>query len=313
MLINKENSQIVLDKNTNQPKIATTKADGTYSFNQISPGQYMVIFLYDAGKYNITDYQKEGVNVNTNNDAISMKITLDGEKIVAGVTNTIRITNSSQRNIDLGVYVQEKFDLRLDKYISKVTRNTPTIGTDVTEYHNQKVGKVEVLARNVGKSSTIVEYKIVVTNEGGVPGYVKKIVDYLPEGTKFSSELNKDWYISDNNRTVYNNSLESILINPGESKEVSLILSMQITQNNIGTVINNTAEIYESYNDKGLKDIDSTEANMLQGEDDMSQADIVLSIVTGKIILYTTFFVGILAIVVISIIVIKKKVLPKKI
>ena len=242
-----------------------------------------------------------------------MKITLNGEKTYAGVTDTIKITNSSQRNIDLGLYVAEKFDLRLDKYISKITLTTPTIGTKTYNYDNSKLEKIEVLGRNVNKSSAVIEYKIVVTNEGQVSGYVKKLIDYLPENTKFSSELNQNWYVSDSNRTVYNTSLENTKINPGESKEVRLVLSLQITDKTIGSIINNNAEIYEIYNEQGLIDIDSTEANALQQEDDMSKADIALSIVTGKIILYTTLGISIFAMIVIGTILIKKKVLMKKI
>lgn len=313
LLLYKANSQIVLDEDTNEQKITTTDSQGEYQFDNLLPDQYLVIFLYDSGKYSITEYQKQEVNVNTNNDAINMKITLNGEKTYAGVTDTIKITNSSQRNLDLGLYVAEKFDLRLDKYISKITLTTPTIGTKTYNYDNSKLEKIEVLGRNVNKSSAVIEYKIVVTNEGQVSGYVKKLIDYLPENTKFSSELNQNWYVSDSNRTVYNTSLENTKINPGESKEVSLILSLQITDQTIGSIINNNAEIYETYNEQGLIDIDSTEANALQQEDDMSKADIALSIVTGKIILYTTLGISIFAMIVIGTILIKKKVLMKKI
>lgn len=313
LLLYKANSQIVLDEDTNAQKITTTDSKGEYQFDNLLPDQYLVIFLYNSGKYSITEYQKQEVNVNTNNDAINMKITLNGEKTYAGVTDTIKITNSSQRNIDIGLYVAEKFDLRLDKYISKITLTTPTIGTKTYNYENSKLEKIEVLGRNVNKSSAIIEYKIVVTNEGQVPGYVKKLIDYLPENTKFSSELNQNWYVSDSNRTVYNTSLENIKINPGESKEVRLVLSLQITDKTIGSIINNNAEIYETYNELGLVDIDSTEANALQQEDDMSKADIALSIVTGKIVLYTTLVISIFAMILIGIIIIKKKVLIKKI
>ena len=153
---------------------------------------------------------------------------------------------------------------------------------------------------------------MVVTNEGQIPGYVKKIVDYLPEGTKFSSELNEDWYLSDENDRVYNTSLENILLQPGEKKEVSLILTIAITNENIGTVVNNNAEIYETYNEQGLADIDSQEANGAQSEDDMSTADVIFSIVTGKIIMYTTIILGIVAILGFGVFEIKKRVLKKK-
>ena len=51
--------------------------------------------------------------------------------------------------------------------------------------------KIEVLRQNVDKSSIVIEYKIVVTNEGALPGYVNKIIDYLPKDVNFNTELNK--------------------------------------------------------------------------------------------------------------------------
>ena len=63
-----------------------------------------------------------------------------------------------------------------------------------------------------------------VKNEGAVAGYAKKVVDYLPKGVVFNTELNKDWYLSDNGN-VYNTSLENTIINPGETKRTNIGLS----------------------------------------------------------------------------------------
>ena len=99
---------------------------------------------------------------------------MDGERRIAAITDTITITNENARDIDIGMYEANKFDLRLDKYISKVTLSTPTIGTRVDEHNNEKIAQVQVLGSNLGKSTAVVEYNIVVTNEGSVAGYVKK-------------------------------------------------------------------------------------------------------------------------------------------
>ena len=168
-----------------------------------------------------------------------------------------------------------------------------------------------MLGKNLGKSNIVIEYKIVVTNEGAIPGYAKKIVDYLPKGVGFSTELNKDWYLSDNGN-VYNASLANELIQPGESKEVTLVLTKKITEDSLGDPINNNAEIYEASNEQGLKDFDSTPGNKSQDEDDMSKADIILSIVTGKIVMYTTITLGMIAILGFGIFEIKKRILDKK-
>lgn len=312
LLLDKQTNQIVQDVDNKQNKTTTTNGNGYYEFNNLVSDEYLVVFLYESGKYSITEYQKEGVNDNFNSDAVSMKVILNGEQRYAGVTDTIRVTNQNQRNIDIGLYTAEKFDMRLDKYITEITLTTPTIGTHTYTYGNSQLERVEILAQNVNKSNIVMKYKIVVTNEGQVAGYVKKIIDYLPEGTNFNSEINQDWYISDNNRTVFNTSLENTKINPGESKEVELVLSLTITDDNIGDIVNNNAEIYETYNEQGLTDIDSTEANQAEQEDDMSKADIVLSVVTGKIVMYSILGVVILAMLIIGIILIQRKVFKKK-
>lgn len=311
MLIYKSNNKIVKDLITNDEKITTTDNEGKYQFENLSKGEYLVVFVYDSSRYSITEYQKEGVAKTLNSDFIDINIVLEGEKRVAGISDVIKITDENVRDIDIGVYTSEKFDLRLDKYITKITLTTPTIGTKTYTYDNTQLEKIEVLSRNLGKSSIVIEYKIVVTNEGAIPGYAKKIADYLPKGVTFNTELNKNWYLS-NNGNVYNTSLENTIINPGESKEVTLVLVKQITEDSIG-ILNNNAEIYESYNEQGLKDIDSMAANKATDEDDMSKADIVLGVVTGgEIFIYVVLTLAILSILTFGIFEIKKRVLDKR-
>lgn len=311
MLLNKEDNTIVKDVDTGDVKRTTTADNGTYEFNNLTSGEYFVIFLYDASRYSITTYRQKDVDESLNSDAIDINITLDGKRTIAGATDVIKLSDDNARDIDIGLYTSEKFDLKLDKYISKITRTTPSSGSKTYEYNNSKAAKIEVLGSNLGKSSAIIEYKIVITNEGAVAGYAKKIVDYLPKGVSFSTELNKDWYLSDNGN-VYNASLANEIINPGESKELTLVVTKKITEDSLGDPINNNAEIYESYNEQGLKDIDSTPGNKAQDEDDMSTADVIFSIVTGKIIMYTTIILGIVAILGFGVFEIKKRVLNKK-
>lgn len=310
ILVNKSTNVIVKDKDTKQEKSTITNEQGQYEFDNIEPGKYFVLFVYDSAKYSITEYQKAEVDTSVNSDAIDIEVLLNGEKIIAGITDTIIVADSNVRDIDIGLYVQEKFDLRLDKYISKITRTTPTSGTEIFEYENKNLAKIEILKNNLGKSSIVIEYKIVVKNEGAVAGYAKKIVDYLPKGVVFNTELNKDWYLSDNGN-VYNTSLENTIIRPGETKELTLVLVKQITEDSIG-VLNNTAEIYEVYNEQGLKDIDSTPANKVETEDDMSKADIVLGIVTGtQIAIYIILPLVVISLLGFGIFEIKKRVLKK--
>ena len=154
------------------------------------------------------------------------------------------------------------------------------------------------------------EYKIVVTNEGSIANYVRKVVDYTPKDMKFNSELNKDWYTA-NNGDLYNSSLANTKIEPGQSKEISLTLIKKMTDTNTG-IVNNNAEIYEVYNEEGKQDVDSIAGNKVSGEDDMSSADLVISVKTGDAIIYTIIISSIICIVLaVSIYYIRKIVLRK--
>lgn len=280
-LYNQENQSIVKDMDTQKEKITTTTDAGKYTFENIPEGKYVVVFEYDNSKYMLTQYQKEEVSKIENSDVISMEMNIDGTEKIVAVSDTLEIKDSNIRNIDIGIYIAPKSDLSLEKYINKVTL---TYGdtTKTYDYNNAKIAKVEVPGKSLSQSTVIVEYKIVVTNEGDIANYVKKIVDYIPNDMKFNAELNKDWYQSSNG-DLYNASLANVELQPGESKEVTLTLTKKMTENGTG-MVNNNAEIYETYNKEAISDIDSTEANKVSKEDDMSSADLVISIKTGEIV-----------------------------
>ena len=178
-------------------------------------------------------------------------------------------------------------------------------------YENKKIAKIEVPAKDVDNTSIVIEYKIVVKNNGDVSGYARKVVDYLPEDLKFSSEIHKDWYQSTNGN-IYNNSLANQEIKPGESKEITLTLTKKLNSDAMGKVISNDAEIYEAYNDFGLEDVNSTPANQNREENDLSTANIVLSVKTGQIIMNIAIVVAVIAIIGIGIYEINTKVLKKE-
>ena len=100
----------------------------------------------------------------------------------------------------------------------------------------------------------------------------------------FNSSLNKDWYTgSDGN--LYTKALENTELNIGESKELTLVLTKQMTEENTG-IVSNTAEISKDFNIYGVADDNSTPANKVQKEDDMSTADVIISVGTGEVLIY---------------------------
>lgn len=305
MLLNNQTGILVVDREGNAI-IQKTDKEGNYIFKDIEKGSYTVIFLYDTANYSATTYQKQGTDPSINSDGIDTKITLDGEMKIVAITEQITVLNSNIYNIDLGLIVNPKFDLKLDKVVSKITVQNPT-GTAEYLYNDSKLAKRDLIGKYIDTTNLVVEYKIRVTNEGAVEGYVKKIVDYLPTGLKFNSELNKDWYTTQNGM-IFNASLANTKIQPGETKEVTLLLTMKTSEDNLG-LINNRAEIYEAYNDLGLEDIDSIAGNQASDEDDMSSADILITVRTGETIMFFGLTLGIIIVIGIGAYFVKKKVL----
>lgn len=305
LLLNNNTSNIAMNSN-NEQCITTTGTDGSYMFNNVPQGKYSVIFFYDSAKYSPTTYKKSGVSEEQNSDAIDKTVNYEGKDQIAAVTEEIVLADKNQFNIDLGIVEDAKFDLKLDKVVQAITVNN---GKNTKEHvYNSKLAKLDFESKYANTSSMVVEYKFTITNDGGIAGYVKKLADYLPEELKFNSELNKDWY-EGKDGVIYNASLANTIINPGESKEVTLILTKNMNGDDDFGLINNSAEIYETSNDYGALDIDSTPGNKATNEDDYSTANVLTSVKTGDVVIYTTLIITIITIVGVGIYMIKKKVL----
>ncbi len=275
---------LLLEESTGEVKETTiTNQSGMYEFTNLSKGNYLVVFQYDATRYSVTEYQKEGINQDGNSDVITKTINLNNQSIQVAITKTLTIQETNLVNIDAGLVKKEEFDLRLDKYIDKIIIQNNK-GTTVKQYGKEKLAKVELDSKTIQNSMIIIEYKIEVTNEGKISGYANDIVDYKPEDLLFNSEMNKNWYQSTNGE-LHSNELSNQIIEPTESKTVTLTLIKKMTSNNTGTIIN-MAEIAKASNSIALQDIDSTPGNKVQGEDDISTAEIIVSIRTGGIMMY---------------------------
>ena len=279
-----------------------TSDNGEYKVN-VDSGNYILVFSYDTSRYNLTQYKASGVSNDKNSDVISKDITIDGNVETVGATDNLQIDSSNLINIDIGLTESATFDLELDKYINEITvqtnKNTTKYG-----YNKQNLVKVEIGAKELNNSTVIMRYSIQVTNTGDVAGYVQNIIDYMPSDLNFKSELNSDWYKS--NGALYNTSLSNTAIQPGESKNVNLVLVKNINETNTGTVVN-TAEIGKASNALELDDVDSTPNNKKADEDDYGKAEVIISVKTGSVAMYIfTIFLS-LAIIAIGTYVINKK------
>lgn len=302
MLLNVSTNNLVRDENGEVLEVATND-NGVYILNNISQGQYIAIFDYDTSIYNLTTYKAQGVSEDENSDVLMSNLSVNSEQEEVPATDIITINGENVDGINIGLTELKNFDLKLDKYVTKMIVQNDR-GTTQTEYDNETTAKVEIDARNLSSSTVIIEYKIVVTNVGDTPGYARSIVDYVSKDLSFSSELNKDWYSQGD--YLYSSSLANEEILPGESKELTLTLTKAMTEDNTG-LVPNTAEIAESYNEQGLQDSNSTPGNNTKGENDQGSADAIISIRTGAIV-YTGIVIGIIAILcVIAVVIIRLK------
>ncbi|MCI8759886.1 MAG: hypothetical protein HFJ34_01965 [Clostridia bacterium] len=273
MLIDMENSNAI--KHTTK-----TNQNGNYQFSNLEKGNYLIVFRYDTNHYQLTEYQKLGVNSFENSDAIQKTITLLGEQVEVGVTDVINL-NQSITNIDIGLIENTISDFKIDKYINKVTVKTAS-GSKQYQYDNKKLVKTEIKAKQIEGATVTIQYKIVVTNIGEITGSINKIVDYLPTGFDFSSIQNSSWSKNANGQLV-NTSLANMDIKAGESMELTLTATKQMTADSTGTYTNKVELI-------GNQD------NNLENNSD--SAEIIISVSTGAMvfIMITIFMIVILSI-----------------
>ena len=243
----------IVTSSNGQKYIIKTDKEGKYKFSNLTNGKYLVIFEYDNKTYELTDYQKNGVSENVNSDAISKEINIDGKEETAGVTDVITIESKNIQNIDAGLIKGEILDLKLDKYISKITV-TNSKGSKDYDYQNQKLAKVEVAAKQISNTTITITYKLVVTNEGEKSAYISEITDYLPQGLEFNS-VDGNWKMQ-NDGSIKIHGLAGLLLKPGMSKEIEITA----VATDVGKFVNG-AEITLTKNDSNTKDIDSVEGN----------------------------------------------------
>ncbi len=306
LLIDSKTGVIVTDRTNGTIKETKTSSKGEYTFSNLLPGSYIVIFEYDSSLYNITEYNKSGVTEDLSSKAIQTNVNRDGVTKIAGATNTITILDSSIANINIGLVENPKFDLSLKMELSKATIVNSS-GTKEYTFNNAKLGKIDIPGKYLSSTTATIEYKITIKNEGAVEGIAKKIVDYLPSDLNFDEIQNPGWY-KDKDGNIYNNTLTNTIIKPGETQELKLILTKKMTGENTGT-ITNRAEIYEDYNELGLKDYNSSTGNKAQGENDLDYANLIITVKTGQVAVYITITFISIAIIALGVYEINKRVL----
>ena len=279
----------------------TTDGSGTYIFDNLENGKYYIVFSYDTSKYALTEYQSEDVDSSMNSDVILTN--------ALAITDIITIQGNSVGNIDIGLIEASVFDLTLDKTVTKITVQTEEETRAYDFEDGTDFAKIDIHSRQLQGAMVYMEYKVTVSNKGELAGYASTLVDYIPEGTVFSTDLNPGWYEGPDG-LIYSNALENELINPGEGKSISLILVKQMTTTNTG-MVSNSAEIAETFNEEAVEDADSIPGNRVDSEDDLGTADIVISVETGGTFISGAVFVVFVIIALVGVYIFKKNVLER--
>ena len=240
-LLNMSTGKILKDESRNTI-YSTTDENGYYKFANIEPGKYVVVYNLDTTKYSATVYQKEGEDTALTSKVIINTTKIDNEEKKVGKTDYITIETNNVENINVGLIENPKFDISLNKEVSNVTV-IGNKGTKTKEYKNTDNAKVKVTKTD---SDIIVKYKFKVKNEGTTDGYVNNLVNELPEGLEFSSEMNQNWYKAVDGK-LYTTGLAETTIKPGEEKEVELVLTKKVN-NKAGATVVDTAQVEKTSN-----------------------------------------------------------------
>ena len=156
-------------------------------------------------------------------------------------------------------YRKQTFNLSVEKLIDRITVN----GAE----HSLKedLNQIDVTASKVQETDIVVTYKIVVSNPSEIVGSTK-VIESIPEFFRTADGTSSEW--------VENvKSLETqVTLQPGETKELLVVLRWIRNSNNFGLQINTVA----------LTDI-SNPANYEETDlsDNMAVAEVIFSVKTG--------------------------------
>ena len=263
----------------------------------------------------ITEYQDENKEPTTDRDSQEDNVELPSDEELPNYKDDESgdYIPGQQDDDDFEKVVIKVFDLSLRKWVTQAIVTDKDGNQTITETGHQpyddpeQIVKVEIYRKNINDVTVKFRYKIRVTNEGEIAGYAREITDYVPEGLRFLPEDNPGW-TDEGNNVISTRLLENTLLQPGEYAEVEVVLTWINGEDNMGEKIN-TAEISEDYNDYGVPDRDSTPDNQREGEDDIDDAPVLLSVSTGQVRIYFTLGFVILITMASGLILIKKFVL----
>ena len=167
------------------------------------------------------------------------------------------------KNVTEVIYYYEKlnFNFKIDNVITKLVVN----GED-KNVADGKLEKIEMTSKEIKNSEFEVTYKITVTNDSEIDGEAY-VSEQIPEGLELVSA--KGWDYADGRITT-----KTPILKPQETAEYEVVLRWKYNDNNVGTKLSR-AEIYATRNDANFEETNK--------DDNISDANVVISISTGRV------------------------------
>ncbi len=207
----------------------TTDLSGNYLFSNVTPSTQYYIALPNtvlSNEFNL-------VTLNDKNYVFSPSVinkqNVDSDaKILTACNNSVISINTNKTNhtLDIGLTTAGGFDLAL---------------------------KNEITTTGFGRKGDVLDFKITIYNQGGVPAKNIKVANYIPSGFMYVQSNNPAWSLTG---TTAMTTLPSLLL-PGSSTTV--ILKLTLMSNDINSLID-IAEIVSATDQNNVtqNDVDST-------------------------------------------------------
>ena len=171
--------------------------------------------------------------------------TPDGYKEIDNVPLKVEDTEEVQK---------KEIPIRKLKYDALVEKTLAKVIADGEELEpSGAVTKIEIKSKQIKKVDMKLRYNIKVANVGETTMTIGTIIDELPNGLELSKEDSKDW--TEENGTIKNSTLAEVVLNPGESREVTVVAKWKNDVTNFGEKTN-IAKLQNNTNPYGYPDSD---------------------------------------------------------
>ena len=167
-------------------------------------------------------------------------------------------------------YEKQVFNLGVDKWVSNVNING--IGGAAQNIGNKdEIYKVDIYRKDANTANVKVTYKIRITNKGEIEGTVGRLTDIIPSGYSYNKEDN-EIYFENNSGVLTTDALKDEVIQPGEYKEIEVVLRWTGGEGNFGQK-DNMVILTQLNNPAGYEDIDK--------EDNADTSSMIITVATG--------------------------------